>query len=251
MIGKKEKICIGWIDGGTVHTGFAASIAQILLHRSSLIDTVVCSSSAYLSDNRNTMVKTFLENSSADWLLSLDSDICVTLGSIDEVIRLADKDKYPVVGGKYFLPIRDNLYVSATTWDLSNPGQYSWVMNYDQKVPLENLHAVGLGYALVHRSIFENVAKMYPDNPKPWFQDEWRSDLGTWVSDDINFFEKVHKTGSVNVTLCTSATSEHIKTFRVSEDAFLSQFQRNTHAHPDPSSKKKISWWVKSKDHRK
>jgi len=246
----KDKVVIGWIDGGTVHTGFAAHLAQILLHRGDRIDSVVASSSPYLSHNRNMMVQNFLATS-AEWLLSLDSDICVDLDSFDALLELADKKTHPIVGGKYFLPLNNgqNVVVSATTWDRANPGKYIFIPTYEAPTPVENLHAIGLGYGLIHRSIFESVAKRYPDNPWPWFQDEYRADLDNWVSDDMHFFDKVHKLGDINVTLCTAANSIHLKTAQVTESAFLRVTTPHSH-HGDFGAPKKISWWAKGKGHK-
>jgi hypothetical protein len=246
-----EKVVIGWIDGGQIMGGFAAYLAQILLHRSDRIEAVIAASSPYLSDNRNSLVRTFLDQTDAEWLVSLDTDICVELESFDELLNAADKDKHPIVGGMYFLPMSTGIQVSASCWDLNNPGKYEWLADFVKEVNTEGLHAIGLGYAVIHRSIFEKVAAQYPDNPKPWFQDEYRPLLENWVSDDINFFDKVHALDEdINVTLCTKATSAHLKYFRLTEDAFIHKKYDEPHVH-DFGSHKKISWWAKGKGHKK
>ena len=63
-----EKVVIGWIDPGTVYSGFAAYIIQLAMHRSDRISNIVCASGSYLSANRNNMVRSFLQTD-GDWLL--------------------------------------------------------------------------------------------------------------------------------------------------------------------------------------
>lgn len=86
---ENETIAIGWIDGGSITSGFASYLSQIVLHRNTIINGIVVGSGPYLSQNRNTMVQKFLEETNADWLLSLDSDLLIDLESFDALIDSA------------------------------------------------------------------------------------------------------------------------------------------------------------------
>ncbi len=254
-----EKVVIGWIDPGTVYTGFVAYMAQILLHRSDVISDVVVSSGPYLSANRNNMVDLFLKTK-GDWLLALDSDLCIELDSFDSLVKSADSDKYPIMGGKYFIPFNNGaeIVLAAQSWHPNIKDGGEFVHNYKSGEILEDLHSIGAGYMLIHRKVFENIRMLNPENPMPWFQDEWRNaPYHQWISDDIFFFEQVHG-AAFKVALNTGATSTHLKNFKVDESTYVSVKDGLLAEHekrPAPNESqsqafakhKRTSWWTKGK----
>jgi len=250
---ENNKVAIGWIDSGSVTSGFAAYIGQILLHRSNIINSVVTASGSYLSANRNTMVKTFLDETDAEWLLSVDSDILIDINSFDELIQAADVTKHQVIAGKYYLPLDTGIELAAQVWHDTLEGTGQWLDNDDERLKnkiIDNLHSVGAGYMLVHRTVFEKILENSA-NPMPWFQDYWMDfPYDSWCSDDIHFFTQVHRYG-FNVALCTTATSTHLKTSRINDDLWVSfqeynRYQQNKHYQ----SGKTKSWWVKGKGNK-
>ena len=257
---KNEKVTVGWIDPGTVFTGFVAYISQLFLHRSDRISDVSVASGPYLSSNRNNMVSQFLLTKS-DWLLALDSDLCITLESFDSLISKADKDKYPIIGGKYFIPFNNGteIVLAAQSWHPTVPKGGEFIHKYGPDEILEDLHSIGAGYMLIHRSVFEKIAKENPANPMPWFQDEWRTEVyHQWISDDIWFFEKVHEAG-FKVALDTKATSTHLKNFKIDESTYIlvkegliAEHDVKHHAKAATAGSgynahKRTSWWTKGK----
>ena len=245
-----EKVVIGWIDGGTIHSGFAAYLCQILLNRNERILGQVAASGPYLSLNRNEMVELFLQTD-ADWLFSIDTDLCVPLESFDSLIQSADKIKRPIVAGKYYLPFDNgaNITPSAQTMENNDPDPEKmghWVTPEElTSAPiLDGLHSVGIGYVLIHRDVFLSIRAVNPDNKFPWFRDEWKESWGAWVSDDLGFFNQVRGLG-INIALDTQATSTHLKQFGITDDVFLKRMtsqtaqEHNHHMHPN----KKLSWW--------
>jgi hypothetical protein len=250
---EKNKVAIGWIDSGSVTSGFAAFISQILLHRSDMINSVVTASGAYLSANRNTMVKTFLYETDAEWLLSLDSDMLIDLNSFDELLNAADVTKHQIIAGKYYVPIDSGPELAAQVWHKELKGIGAWI-NHDDEILnqpiIDNLHSVGAGYMLVHRKVFETILENSV-NPMPWFQDYWMDyPYEAWCSDDIHFFTEVHKY-DFNVALCTKAKSTHLKTTQLNDDVWLS-FQNFNKYQQDKHYKtgKTKSWWVKGKGNK-
>jgi hypothetical protein len=254
MQNKNKSITLGWIDTGQVTSGFAAHITQILLHRSDMISDVIVASGPYLSNNRNRMVKGFLDGTQSEWLLSLDSDILVGLESFDTLVDAADEDKYPIMGGKYFLNIDGQIRVSAMTKLDGNHKYGKWLEDFSSYI-VEDLHSTGLGYCLIHRDVFEAV-RANSDSPLPWFQDYWREEVPGiqkpgWISDDIHFYNQVTSLG-INVSMCLGATSSHIKDSLLNEESFLSfnKFKRyedsNTPIHNYGEQKRDI-WRVFSK----
>lgn len=254
----EKTIALGWIDSGDIKSGFAAYISQILLHRSNVVKNVIAASGPYLSNNRNRLVESFL-STECEWLFTLDSDVLVSLESFDALVEAADKDKYPIVGGKYFIPINGQVRVAAMVKNEDNPMLGTWIENLSTYI-VDDLHSIGVGFAMIHRSVFEKIKDSEPNNPLPWFQDYWKNiynennqDTGGWISDDIHFFEKVNNLG-INVALCLGATSTHVKDSLLNEESYLSfkKFKRYedqsiTHGYGFAENKRSI-WRVFSKN---
>jgi len=253
---KNETVAIGWIDGGMVHSGFIAYLSQILLNRQEVVKNVVVASGPYLSANRNFMYENFLATDD-DWLLCLDSDLCITLDSFDVLVSAADKDKCPVLGGKYFLPFNNGTTVVVAAQKLTDldDGSGSFLTPQDLEDAkggiITGLHSVGAGYALIHRSVLTRIKDAHPDEQYPWASDGWRESWKGWLSDDIPFYERVREL-NIPVALHTGATSDHLKTFKVNDDVFLMWNSINSnndhkHEHNHYAPHKRLTWWTKSK----
>jgi hypothetical protein len=253
---ENNKVVIGWIDSGVVTSGFAAYISQILLHRSDIIDGVIAASGPYLSANRNTMARKFLEETDADWLLSLDSDLLVDIQSFDNLVNALDVTKYQVLSGKYYIPMENKIELAAMVFDKTRDfeGGTTWVDTESpefNKPIIDNLASVGGGYMFIHRKVLETILKDAA-GPMPWFQDYWQDfPYSSWITDDIHFFKQVKK-HNFNVALCTSATSTHLKTSKIDDDVYLAflninKYQTGQHLKTGKSK----SWWVKGKKYKK
>ena len=245
---KNEKIVIAWPDAGSAYTGFVAYIMQILLHRRERIEDVVVSSGHYLSNNKNSCVATFLK-SKADWLLLMDCDVLITLESFDTLINSADKEKRPIVSGSYFLPMNDNLYLSAQYKhpELEDAGY--WISDWNTDI-IDDLHSVGAGFLLVHRSVYEKIQENNDNKMPQWFQDEyWGYPYNCWISEDIYFCKKARDL-EFNIAINTKATSTHLKNVRVTEDNFIKipqyipELPQKIHTHPY-GERRKMHWWIK------
>ncbi len=257
---KNEKVCIGWIDSGTVYSGFIAYLSQILINRSNRINDVVVASGPYLSWNRNSMIDMFLETES-DWLLSLDSDLCIPIESFDELVQSVDKDEYPIMGGLYYLPLNGGKNIFPSAMKLLDDKQGVFLSMEEcskDKGIVTNLHSVGNGFSMIHRSVFEKI-KDANGQKLGWFKDEYREEYDTWISDDVYFYAQCRALG-IKISLNTNTTSQHLKVFKVDENSFLnhsaSMMQHNhnhdhDHGHDHSNDvwppNKKTSWWTKKK----
>lgn len=248
---KNEKIVIAWPDAGSAMSGFVAYIMQILLHRREKISDVIIASGHYLSNNKNSCVSQFL-NTDADWLLLMDCDVLVTLESFDTLIDSADKDLRPVISGSYFLPMNDKLFLSAQYKNPEYPDAGYWISDWDKEI-IDDLHSVGAGFLLVHRSVYEKIQENNPEKMPQWFQDEyWGYPYYQWISEDIYFCKKVRDLG-LNISINTKATSTHLKNVRVTEDNFVKIPQvipaaapPEKHTHPY-GNRRKLHWWIKGR----
>jgi hypothetical protein len=248
---KNEKIVIGWPDTGSVYTGFVAFMMQLLLHRRDKIEDVVIASGHYLSNNKNICVENFLKTG-ADWLLLMDCDVLVTLESFDTLIQSADKNNRPIVSGSYFLPMNDRLYLSGQYKNPEYPDAGFWISDWDKEI-IDDLHSVGAGFLLVHKSVYKAIQENNVDKMPQWFQDEyWGYPYYCWISEDIYFCKKARDLG-FNIAINTKATSTHLKNVRITEDNFVKIPQMipmgmpaEKHTHPY-GERRKMHWWIKGK----
>jgi len=246
-----EKIAIGWIDPGTVYTGFAAFVSTIVLNRPERISDVIAASGPYLSLNRNKMVEIFLK-SDADWLLSLDSDICLSLESFDKLVKSADSLERPVVGGKYYVPWDNGSGVTVSAVkpvDLSDHTAMGVWLTHEELAAggeiIEGLHSVGIGYVLIHREVFEAIASIKPEK-YPWFKDGWKPEWDTWTSDDMYFWEQVRGLG-IKISLNAEATSDHLKNFKLNDTVYLQSNLNSPTAHHHEHPSRRLWWWAGKK----
>lgn len=243
-----KKVTIGWIDSGSITSGFAAYISQILLHRSDKVDNVVVGSGPYLSANRNRMVQAFLETDS-EWLLSLDSDLLIDINSFDVMLSAADEEKYPIIGGKYYLPMNGKLVTAAQAWHPEIEDGGIFLEDLGKPISdfmIDDLHSLGGGYLLIHRKVYETILND-ATVPLPWFQDYYEDyPYDTWISDDIHFFRLVHKYG-FKPALCTQATSEHLKTSRINDSTYVNFKASQDKDLKTHTAHKRNSWTLRGK----
>ena len=253
---KNETISVGWIDGGLIHSGFAANLSAIILNYPDKIKNVCVASGPYLSFNRNRMVSLFLETDT-DWLLSLDSDVCLSLEAFEQLMNSADSETRPIVGGKYYIPFDDGRMVVASAQEVVDKtnhlasGQWLSPEKANSKEVVDGLHSVGIGLCLIHKDVFRAIATLTEDRFQ-WFQDEWREGISTWSSDDMHFWEKCRALG-LNIAINTAVTSEHIKTFRLNDSVFLAanpdRSKHEPHSHY-ARPEQRTSWWARKKKNR-
>lgn len=251
-----KKITIGWLDPGIVYTGFVAYICQILLHRTKNVDNIIVASGHYLSNNKNRIVQQFLETSS-EWLLLLDSDILVDIDNFDRLLQSVDKEKYPIMSGMYFIPMGDDsrLVLAAMASSSENKDNGVWITDWADGQIIENLHSVGGGFTLIHRSVYEAVEEK--NGIPQWYQDEYNRKEKMWISEDIYFFKLVRDLG-FNICLNTAVEGKHLKSFKLDKSNFIKTHygidsnnpgsEHHHHHHGDVyGSRKKRSWWVLGK----
>ena len=266
MIKPDDKVCIGWIDGGQIMSGFAAYMTNLVLSRPNVISDVVVASGPYLSYNRNRMVELFLQTD-ATWLFSLDSDLKITPEDFDFLCDSADATERAVVGGKYYLPFDNGANIPPSAMEkVEGTKLGAWIdpsKVFDGKI-IDGLHSVGFGYSLTHRDVFESIRTTNlikdPNNELCWFQDSWTPEYKNWMSDDVFFFFQVADAG-INVALDTRATSQHLKVMQIGDTSLLTvrndfrsgprHAHNHEHAHDHSSHEvmpsKMVSWWARRK----
>ncbi len=190
---------------------------------------VVARSTAALDLARERTVEDAL-SAGVDWLLFLDSDVIPP----EDVFPLLRRHDRRVVSGVYYVPGVDSVVYPAV-WRLDDGGELKPVeVDDDGRILSETgevlatpdasglvtVDAIGLGCALVHRSVFEAV-------DRPWFRWTKGYESHPWdlshegevpgISEDFYFCHKVGQAG-FDVHLDTSVQCAHEKRCLLTDD---------------------------------
>lgn len=195
-----DRVTFAWIDPGLVDGAFATSLVELFRARANRLDGLVRIEGGLLSRQRNEVVKTFLDHTSAAWLLMVDSDERMPVEAFDRLVAAAHEKDRPVVAGLYFgtLPNPQGLlptpiphfYRRAEDGVMVKP-----VVDYPKDALIE-IDAAGTGCLLVHRSVLEAIR----DNADSSEGDAWCwfRDLpieGNWLGEDLYFCRRVKALG--------------------------------------------------------
>jgi hypothetical protein len=215
-----HKVSIGSCDPGMVNGAFAYRLIQLVQARSERLGSFVrVKGSGLLSKQRNRVVKQFLENTTSDWLLFLDSDEQLSIEAFDALIATAHDKERPVVAGLVFagFGVVGAPYpkpVPAIFQDA--PEGFLPLYNYDRNSVFE-IDAAGTGCLLVHRSVLQKMR----DNADPnqgtdwcWFWDGPFN--GEWVGEDLLFCRRIKALG-FPIYVNTSAVLPHQKSYWIDE----------------------------------
>ena len=217
----KDQVYIGYIDGGQVEGQFAADIATLCLGRTDRIAGLLRVGGHLLSRQRNELVSTFLDKTTAPWLLMVDTDHRVPVASFDRLIAAGHEVSAPIISALCFAayPARPgDLYptpVPAIYRDAAN-GQYLPFNDYPRDT-LVKVDAAGTGCLLMHRSALERVREDRPEGMSPrwcFFIDGPVGD--DWYSEDLSFMRRLEAAG-VPIHAHTGALMPHLKTYTLTD----------------------------------
>lgn len=223
----KDKIAIGWIDGGQVDGDFAAHLFQLATVRHERLERLVRVEGHLLSRQRNELVATFLDVSEADWLLMLDTDHRFTPAQFDRMCSSVHDVSAPVVSGLYFGAFpSDGLYPTAVpiAFSLDDEGDYRTLREW-QPGKLIAVDAVGGGCLMIHRRVLEAVRDMVDLGPWSWFADGPSN--GRWYSEDMVFCQRVRAAG-FPIYVQPDVELPHLKSYWLTGEHFRAQTKAAT-----------------------
>jgi hypothetical protein len=118
--------------------------------------SVMTSSGALTDQNRNFIVKWFLEETDLEWLFFVDDDVELPQGTLIHLYSAAKHYNASVIGGVYYRrspPFNPLIFLQEGTgwYKALLPGQ-----DYHRGDILE-VDGIGMGCTLIHRSVFEAI----------------------------------------------------------------------------------------------
>lgn len=184
-----------------------------------------------LSQQRNAAAAFLLDESQADWLLFVDSDMGFDEDAVYRLVEAADADDRPVVGALCFGlrkadtdmrgGWRTQPFPTVYDWK-QNPetGKYGFVLRYDYTPNcLTRVAATGAAFLLIHRGVLDKLRADYGDT---WF-DRGRMEEGEGLmGEDISFCARLGRAG-IPMFVHTGVSTTHLKAVWVDEDYYLTQ----------------------------
>ena len=197
-----DRVTVGYLHPGHLAACFARSLRDMLFadlageqrivsHRYGEIDKEC--GAAGIVDGRNALAKAMCDESDADWLFMVDSDMGFAPDIVERLIAAADPERRPVVGGLAFamkMDGRSSFYgiryrCQPTLYDLHETDDAIGVVprfEYPRN-KLVQVSATGGACLLIHRTVLEAVRDKYGD---VWF-DTIRHPKGANFSEDLAF----------------------------------------------------------------
>ena len=179
-----------------------------------------------LEQARNQVMAHFLDNTTCEWLWTVDSDMGFAPDTVERLVKAADPEKAPVVGGLCFglkevAPDGMNgwhvrAFPTLYTWAKDQQGVFGFriVRSYPQD---QMMQVAGTGSAcmLIHRTVAEKIRAGSGDR---WYDRTYQSN-GTAVSEDLSFCYRVNQAG-YPVHVHTGVQTTHHKEIWLGQDLY-------------------------------
>ena len=211
----KEKITIGWCDGGMVEGRFMSGIVNTIIeapkHKLNIVNTIRVQGNQ-IARQRQSLWDFWAKLSDSEWLLWVDSDIVITPQIVNMLWEVADKKTKPVVTGVYFVSSENEQTmmepVPAIYMETGDPYRTQIIhpLPDNQVIPVD---VAGFGLMLMHRSIIKPVIDAAGDI-SVFGENQQAADK--FISEDVSFCRNLKKAG-FQMYAHTGATVQHMKKF--------------------------------------
>jgi GT2 family glycosyltransferase len=218
----KERITIGWCDGGSVEGRFMSGIVNTVIeapkHKLNIVNTIRVQGNQ-IARQRQSLWDFWSNLSDSEWLLWVDSDIVLTMPVLNMIWEVADKKTKPVVTGTYFVSSQNEQSlmqpVPALYLETGDPYRTQLIhpLPENQVIPVD---VAGFGLILMHRSIIEPVKKA-AGNVSVFGENQQAADK--FISEDVSFCRNLKKAG-IQLYAHTGATVQHMKTFSFDQNYY-------------------------------
>ena len=211
----KERITIGWCDGGMVEGRFMSGITNTIIdapnHKLNIANTIRVNGNQ-IARQRQSLWDFWADSSDSEWLLWVDSDVIINSQILKMLWEVADKKTKPVVTGVYFVSNQNEQSlmepVPAIYKETGDPYRTQIIhpLPENEVIPVD---VAGFGLMLMHRSIIDPVRKVAGDL-SVFGENQQAKDK--FISEDVSFCRKL-KAAGIQLYAHTGATVQHMKTF--------------------------------------
>lgn len=185
-----------------------------------------------ISEGRNQLAKVMCDESRAEWLFMVDSDMGFEPDTLERLLASADPKERPIVGALCFALKTDGRRDLFGISYRSVPTLYQWyddgeqvgfvpMLDYDEG--LVPVSGTGAACLVIHRSVLERIRAKYGD---VWF-DPIRHPSGRRIGEDLSFCVRA---AAIDVPVHVDTT---VKTTHDKGSLFLDEAQYR--AQPRPS----------------
>jgi len=218
----KGEVMVCWCDNGTVDGKFMEGVVYSILTSDVPISGAQRVQGNQIGRQREAALEMWYENSDKEWLLWIDSDICITNQVLELVWNSADPVERPVVSGTYFISKQMEQSIMQPFPALFLAHEDKYTMSYVHPLPTEpqliKVDYAGFGFLLMHRSAIDKMKAFHKD--KPFFLETMDSvNKETFIGEDIQFFMRMKEAG-VPLYAHTGALVRHIKRFSFDYDFY-------------------------------
>lgn len=184
-----------------------------------------------MSVRRNQAAQFLLDESQADWLLFIDSDIGFDEDAVYKLLDVADPEQHPVVGALCFGLKHVHTDMRGGWRTEPFPTIYDWKMNPETGRPgfrlrfdytpdvVTQVAATGAAFLLIHRTVLD---KLRADHGDTWFDRGRMDESEGLMGEDMSFCARLGRAG-VPVFVHTGVHTTHLKSVWVDEDYYLTQ----------------------------
>lgn len=179
-----SEVLLGYVSAGLARVEFMNSVLNAVSGPDAdpAIGGVISSSAGpLLALGRNLLVRQFLSHDK-EWLCCVDTDIVFSTSAVSNLLAAADPVERPIVSALYHVFWEGEKIPAAYKGTLTEDGALTLshiryaLVNKDIYVEgqggqnIVRVDAVGAGFMLVHRSVFERIAKLADGQPC-WFRE--------------------------------------------------------------------------------
>lgn len=215
-----DKVCIGMVNNGWINSALLVDLVHIAVRPKTHFDSIVQVANIGLTTrSRNVVVRNFLEQSDAEWLLLIDSDQRLDPEVFQLLCETAHHIDRPIVSGLVFgafFDNVDNLRPVPTIYTMTEDDGLQPIDDYPTNSLIE-VDAAGTGCLLLHRDVLLRVQANATTNQGPmwaWFV-EGAID-GSYFGEDLLFCKRLTSLG-YKIHAHTGAVCGHRKEFWLDE----------------------------------
>lgn len=196
---RKGTIAAGYVHPTEVSAFFHASMVKTLMAdatgRRRITAHLPKYSSANVSNARNAIVRTFLDETAAEWLWMVDADMQWRPDDLDTLLEYADEKRAPVVGGLCFGVEDGALFPTLYDFEQLDGGGIG-TLRYDAYPDnaMFQVGATGAAFLVIHRRVLAAVRDKGFNPAYPWFQETQIGDKP--CGEDVTFCIRAAQVGA-------------------------------------------------------